>query len=190
MVRLSAFLVNREAVVTAGIKCKDCGYLGQRVRDTRQVVDADAHFRSTGDCLTNSIVSSDKLCDTHPVCFAKHRNFYKDVRAEPQALKAAIDVVLDCPHFQPWQPGVSPQALAEMIYQEKLLAEQRAWQAEQARLADTRHQDNLRELAKATAWNWRGVLLAAGIGAVATLLAGLIGALATLAVLLSRPFSL
>lgn len=165
------------------VKCVDCGFLGQRVRETRLLVDADDYFRTTGDSVAAAMHKHDKLCDPHPVCFARRRNFFKEVPASPQHIKAYINDEIRCPHFQPWQPGIAPQALADMIYQEKLLTEQREWQASQARLADDRHKESLKEVAKATKWNWWAVLTGAGVGALAVLLAGIIGALATLAAL-------
>lgn len=72
-------------------------------------------------------------------------------------------------------------------WQRKCEAEDRQWREDQASLAESRHQQNLKVVADATAWNWRAVLTAAGIGALATLLAGILGALATIAVVfLSR----
>jgi len=63
------------------------------------------------------------------------------------------------------------QQKALLDWQREQAEDQRDWQAEQARLADARHGDNLKLVADATKWNLRGALFNAAILAVATLAA-------------------
>ena len=51
------------------VKCADCGFLGVRVLETRELVDAEYAYRAQG-ILPHKSGQDQPLCDPCPVCFA------------------------------------------------------------------------------------------------------------------------
>jgi hypothetical protein len=110
------------------VKCADCGYLGLRLIETRALVDADELFRQRGYIQGGlGTHGADLRCSQCPTCFARKRPFLAELGPGPNEANrlAAIQQDITCDAFVEWQPGVSPQELANMIYQEKMLKEQR-----------------------------------------------------------------
>jgi hypothetical protein len=148
--------------------CSSCAWLGLRVRSDKSIVEADENFRATG-CVPGSAVNSAMpLFDSCPLCFAGVRSFYADLQrpdAEDHCVRAEIARPCPCPEkYHRWQPGLSPKEMQAAL----MLDEQRQFQAEQARLADARHDRTL--------WiNGAIAIIAALIGAAAALVAVYVG---------------
>ena len=168
------------------VTCAACGLLTIRNSETWELCEVDDLYRKEGK-LHGSI--GGKRIAT-PICFAGQFQLQEDHQRWKKAKGVSDDDCLvytftderDCPSFQKWILGLAPKEHVDMLllekqreWQRKCEAEDRQWREDQASLAESRHQQNLKVVADATAWNWRAVLTAAGIGALATLLAGILG---------------
>lgn len=154
----------------ANVKCADCGYLAVRHRTTRQLYDAEESLRVNGELPI--LDNRGYVYDEWPVCFVRAANFrveMEDNSATPHR-KRVLNQPRECDQFTPWHQGFSPKEHVEM----KMLDEQKQWQRDEA-AEQRRWQERQTELAeKHHRVNFGVALLAALIGAVATLAAVLV----------------
>ena len=178
MVCLSVAHVKPEASMSETVKCVDCGFLALRRRTSLELVNPGDAYRQRGELPTDN---GRLTFDESPVCTAgafdfgpfhgRGRDAYMQARSERQ-----------CSSFTKCIPALSPLEHYEMLRESDRLQWQRqqdeaarTFQAEQAKLADQRHRENLAIAIKAAQGNVWSTLIAGVIGALATLAAGAIG---------------
>jgi hypothetical protein len=148
------------------VKCADCGFLAQRHVETRELRDAEGHYRKTGDIprfhahgQVTSYLPGEQY-EVVPICTERQIDF---AEISGQTIEQAIQEERDCPQSRDWIPGVYPKELREMVDREKLLE----WQAKEGKAqrdwqSEERTRDN----------KWRALemfLIAAGVVAAITI---------------------
>ena len=174
----SRCVVNREFhQMTTAVQCGNCGYLAVRNLQTRQLMEMEDDFRKTG---CHPLGKDNKLVYQHrPICFRMEKQFIEEASAidsefslDDTTFSEVFHKLLndnrDCKSFTEWNQGLSPKEHLEMAISEKLLVEQRLWQANETKLAEERHRESIMIANRSVNMATAGALC----GAVATLVAG------------------
>jgi hypothetical protein len=182
--------------MTELVKCAECGLLAVLHNQTGEYVSADKRFRETGD------IPHDRgryIHNPYPFCAANIVDFRELIGGnnpdnDGSLRRKPLHEPRDCKEFTTWNPCFSPKEHKEMILSKELLQIQRErddadrewrhkeselqrkWQAEQASIAETRHQQNLAVAIVGSKDNVRSNVIAGIIGAIAALIAAAIGA--------------
>ena len=159
------------------VKCAECGFLAMRHEHNRGLVEAERITRVDG------FVPEKLNVEKMPLCFLMLIDFRAHIAgAADEQRRDALNAERECADFTPWRQGFSPKEHQEMLDRQWMLDFQtrredadrtwrqecddrnREWQENQAAIADKRHTQSL----------WIA-MIAAAIGAVATLLAVKVG---------------
>jgi hypothetical protein len=167
-------------------QCSQCGYLAVKSGDTGEWREAPGEYRESGVLpipLAKSAISV-------PLCFVRAFDLRAEYESHPtvsREQKAAKTLSVlqqsrDCGargKSVSWTQGFDPKEHLQMQmleeqrnWQRTEAADQRTWQAKEAEKADTRHNDNLKAVIEAGRSNVRSAIVAAVIGAIATLIVG------------------
>ncbi len=138
------------------VKCADCGYLSLRHTNSRQLLDAEEQFRTTGNIPSPKKGGIDLSYDDYPICFMRVVNFRTDQEAgkskDQDKCVRCLKRERECDKFTPWLMGFTPKEHYEVIQENTRLKwqadrerEDREFRAEQVRLADERYRKSLRD---------------------------------------------
>jgi len=134
------------------VRCKDCGFLGVRRKDTREIVEVEDQIRYGGDFPGEDVQSqflswSDPIHEVRPLCFAMEEQLSTEARAQVENLQRElqfmeiIDKRRNCDSFTPWKQGFDPKEHWEMLdrkmtldWRAKEAEKDRAWRENQARI--------------------------------------------------------
>ena len=110
------------------VKCADCGFLAQRHKETRQLLDAEEGLRKKGDVPRQPIGDGPLARTSHPPFVYEHLPLCAQLQIEfpEENTIEAIQQERECPVFTPWHPGFTPKEHQEMLDRQWLLE----WQAE------------------------------------------------------------
>ena len=128
------------------VKCVGCGYLSIRNQQTRQLMEVETEIRCGG--------QFPEAYEMRPICFRMEEQFEQslielenrpdlDEMNNRDQFDEIIEQPRTCESFTTWKQGWTPKEHLEMMVTEKSLTEQRVWQAEQSRLADKRHSQQM-----------------------------------------------
>ncbi|MCG8648692.1 MAG: hypothetical protein MI861_02605 [Pirellulales bacterium] len=118
------------------VKCKECGLLGVRARETRAIAEAEEEYRQRRCIPSKEIRSPQGVYEEIPLCFARAFNFQaacSNDRSENATLEL-IDAERDCEHFIQWEQGFTPQEHIEMKMMQQQIREERQWRERQQML--------------------------------------------------------
>ena len=114
------------------VKCADCGFLGVRIRQTRQIVDAEPLMRERGYNPALTIAGADTVYDDAVLCFVRAHNLAAEMgRADEENRRRVVQQERECQRFTPWIQGLTPKEHIEL----KIEEDRQLWQTEQE-LAD------------------------------------------------------
>ncbi|MEK6261313.1 MAG: hypothetical protein AABP62_22155 [Planctomycetota bacterium] len=169
------------------VQCKNCGYLSalDRRDEYPNIIDVDFKTRTEGKVPTyeygvgTGYTLLIPIYKDGPICFRLVCDMMQDGRdaKSSEDFLRIINTERHCGMFVQWQQGFSPREHMEMDMQSRLLADQQVWQAEQAKLADSRHAESMKIATDSAKTAMRGAYLGAGAAIVSTLLAALLAAL-------------
>ena len=98
------------------VKCADCGFLGVRLIETRQIVDAEPWTRNQGKLPRNA---DDKpIYAKWPICFVQEIDVYLEANGEQrtdESLAAVFQKKRICKRHTKWFQGSTPKEHQEMI---------------------------------------------------------------------------
>jgi hypothetical protein len=90
-------------------RCADCGFLAVREVDSRDLLEAEAHYRETG-VLANKFGADRRLRYEHwPTCFAMKLKFNEESHGKPEELLPVIRLDRTCDRFVQWNQGYTPK---------------------------------------------------------------------------------
>jgi hypothetical protein len=155
------------------VRCADCGFLSLRHRETRELREAEADYRTTGEIppmvearwgtsTRDPAFMPRPAYEAVPLCFPRKINFADLLLwdAQPGDRAAVFEAERDCRRedggFVPWEQGFTPKEHREMLDRQKMLDWQasredadRAWRERQEEKAEKR----------ANTRHWREILI-------------------------------
>lgn len=110
------------------VKCRDCGYLALRKKDTRELVDAEECYRKDGTVpgpgMSDKPDSHLRVFDVHyekpPICFVRAADLRKESGENAEKRAEVVNRPRKCAKFTSWEQGFTPKEVVEMRLSEKL----------------------------------------------------------------------
>ena len=132
------------------VKCANCGFLAQRHKDTRELLDAEEGLRKKGDVPRQSVGDGPfartsrppYVYDCIPLCARLQIEFPQENAIE------TIQEERECREFMQWHPGFTPKEHLEMLNRQFLMEREDHRDAEMRAREDRRDQE-LRRLQQA-----------------------------------------
>lgn len=147
------------------VRCCDCGYLSLREVYNRELYSPEATYRETGEPPMASSISP------FPICLMRACDFRTELKVQREGHHSSSVKIVDvirrdrpCDKFTIWQQGLSPKEHLQMDILERQAERDRKWRQEDVAMA--------KEAMKVSV---RSYLVAAVIGAIATLAAVALG---------------
>lgn len=148
------------------VKCKDCGYLAWRHRNTWELIEVDLeHREGTADSLPSMAIRKE-IVMSQEVCFCAAHDLRAEELSPAKSQEAVIWKDRVCTSYTKWCPGLSPKEhmqmhlleeqrkrederdAAQREWQKVQEQERRDWEAAQSRLAlqteEARHDRSIR----------------------------------------------
>ncbi len=110
------------------VKCVECGFLATRTSAHGRTLDcATDKERRTGEHVTHS---------EFPICAANKVSLFGEILRDkqPNATLRILGSERECERFITWEPSLGLKEHRELQYNQQMLATDRAWREEQARI--------------------------------------------------------